>query len=442
MAEFTVLEQLLLELVNRARLDPAAEAKRLGISLNAGLASGTINASAKQALAPNEFLKDSALAHSDWMLATDVFSHTGAGGSNPGQRMAAAGYTFEGTWSWGENIAWKGTTGTPNVESYTYTLHDNLFKSAGHRVNILSATFREMGAGIDEGQFTYGTTTYNAVMATENFARSGTDFFVTGVAINDLDGDNFYDIGEGRSGVIVTVGVGAVVENSDSTGTAGGYATATAGGTVDVTFSGGDLGGDVTVTVAMGAGNAKVDIAGQDEILSSVNTTLGAGANTLTLLGIANLIGTGSESGNALKGNAGSNQLYGQGGDDILAGGLGRDYLTGGAGRDLFDYNSITETGKATTTRDRIVDFVQGEDKIDLSTIDAYTKVLDDQAFVWRGTLAFSGGSGQLRFIRQDLTGSVNDRTLVYGDTNGDRIVDFHIELAGLYTLTADDFVL
>lgn len=31
-------EQLLIELINRARLDPLAEAQRLGIDLNAGLA--------------------------------------------------------------------------------------------------------------------------------------------------------------------------------------------------------------------------------------------------------------------------------------------------------------------------------------------------------------------------------------------------------------------
>ena len=38
----TALEQMLLELINRARLDPAAEAARFGIDLNEGLAPGTI----------------------------------------------------------------------------------------------------------------------------------------------------------------------------------------------------------------------------------------------------------------------------------------------------------------------------------------------------------------------------------------------------------------
>jgi hypothetical protein len=46
----TAAEQLQLELINRARLDPVAEAARLGIDLNEGLAAGTISAAAKQPL--------------------------------------------------------------------------------------------------------------------------------------------------------------------------------------------------------------------------------------------------------------------------------------------------------------------------------------------------------------------------------------------------------
>ncbi len=64
MAALTVYEQLLLELVNRARLDPAGEAARYGIALNNGLAAGSLTATTKQALAPNELLVNSARAHS------------------------------------------------------------------------------------------------------------------------------------------------------------------------------------------------------------------------------------------------------------------------------------------------------------------------------------------------------------------------------------------
>ena len=43
MAANTPQEQLMLELINRARMDPAGEAARQGISLNQGLAAGTIS---------------------------------------------------------------------------------------------------------------------------------------------------------------------------------------------------------------------------------------------------------------------------------------------------------------------------------------------------------------------------------------------------------------
>ena len=93
----TANEQYFLELVNRARLDPLAEAALQGIDLNAGLTPGTLDGSARQALASNSFLDLAAEGHSAWMLQTDIFSQTGAGGTDPGQRMTAAGYSFTGT---------------------------------------------------------------------------------------------------------------------------------------------------------------------------------------------------------------------------------------------------------------------------------------------------------------------------------------------------------
>lgn len=42
MSDLNPYEQYLLELINRARADPGAEAARLGISLNQGLSPGTI----------------------------------------------------------------------------------------------------------------------------------------------------------------------------------------------------------------------------------------------------------------------------------------------------------------------------------------------------------------------------------------------------------------
>src|SRR4028118_206419 len=106
-ASISAQEQLLLELINRARLDPSGEAARYGISLNEGLASGTISAAAKAPLAFDFDLNQSAAGHSSWMLNQDIFSHTGAGGSSSNDRMRSAGYDFDGYWGSAENTSWR-----------------------------------------------------------------------------------------------------------------------------------------------------------------------------------------------------------------------------------------------------------------------------------------------------------------------------------------------
>lgn len=116
-----------------------------------------------------------------WMLNTDTFSHAGVNGFQPDDRMRSAGYSFTGNWSWDENIAWVGTTGTLDANAAIYQLHQNLFLSSGHRKNILNDGFNETGISAQTGQFTSGAN-FNAEMVTQGFAYSGTHNFVTGVA--------------------------------------------------------------------------------------------------------------------------------------------------------------------------------------------------------------------------------------------------------------------
>lgn len=456
MAAFNTYEQLLLELMNRARLDPAGEAARLGISLNAGLAAGTISTASKAALAPNNELVTAARAHSQHMINIDKFAHSDIGDGTPTSRMQAAGYTLTGSWRTGENIAWVGTTGTANAIAFTNEIANNLFLSAGHRVNTLNPLFREAGTGIVQGQYAINGTQYNAVMATENFGLSGTKIFVSGVAINDLDGDNFYDVGEARANVSVSVTTAGILDGKDITEAAGGYSVAVKAGTHVVTFSGGGLAAPVSATVVGGSENVKVDLSGTNEILSSVTTTLGAGAKDLVLLGAVTANGFGNEAhnviigskgANLLAGGAGNDTLLGGEGNDILRGDAGRDILIGGAGADQFDFNAITETGKTTITRDIISDFTHNNtlalsDRIDLATIDANTALAGDQAFVWKATAAFSGTAGQLRYFQENPLGTASDKTIIEGDINGDRLFDFQIELTGLKALVAADFIL
>src|SRR5689334_21580335 len=69
----TNYEQYLLELINRARANPSAEAARDHVDLNEGLAAGTITTATKHPLAFNPFLINSALGHSQDMLDHDFF---------------------------------------------------------------------------------------------------------------------------------------------------------------------------------------------------------------------------------------------------------------------------------------------------------------------------------------------------------------------------------
>ena len=251
----TNYEQYMLQLINRARANPTAEVARYGSSfwngtpdLNEGLAPGTITTAPKQPLAMNSDLLDSALGHTQDMLSSQVFSHTGSDGSDPGQRMAAAGYSFVGNWTWGENIAWSGTSGTVDQTSLTFQIEGNLFgdkgvSGRGHRLNLMSAAFREIGIGQDTGVFQG----FNALMVTEDFAASDAlgvgERFLTGVAFNDtVLADNFYTPGEGLGGVTITaVAGGGGGTFTTTTWSAGGYTLAVPAGTYTVTASGGGL---------------------------------------------------------------------------------------------------------------------------------------------------------------------------------------------------------
>ncbi|MBX9700028.1 MAG: CAP domain-containing protein, partial [Acetobacteraceae bacterium] len=255
MAQPTDYEQYLLELVNRARANPGAEAQRLGIGLNDGLSPGTIAATAKQPLAFNPQLIDAARDHSAWMLATDTFSHTGAGGSSPGDRMTAAGYSFTGSWTWGENISIRWGSGTALNGAQVEAFHDGLFRSAGHRTNILNDGFKEIGTGLALGEYRGST----GATATEVFARSGTGSFLTGVAFDDRDGDRFYDPGEGLGGLSVQISGGGGTFQTTTWGS-GGYQIKLAAGTYSVTFSGGGLASPVTKSVTIGSANVKLDL--------------------------------------------------------------------------------------------------------------------------------------------------------------------------------------
>ncbi len=146
--------------------------------------------------------------------------------------------------------------------------------------------------------------------------------------------------------------------------------------------------------------------------------------------------------GDQIEGGNGNDTLIGGKGIDTLTGGAGRDSMSGGGSADIFDFNAASETGNNLTTCDIITDFQQGHDKIDLKDIDASTVLAGNNAFVWRGTAAFTtSGAGELRFQKHDDAGTANDYTVIFGDTDADTASEFQIKLQGLVTLTQADFI-
>ncbi|MBL8249909.1 MAG: hypothetical protein JNK95_16295, partial [Candidatus Competibacter sp.] len=155
-------EQLMLEMINRARANPPAEGVRLANTTDSDVLNSynffNVNLAQLQSefnsypvrppLAFNSSLIIAARLHSQDMASNDFQSHTGSTGSTLVQRFASAGYT--GWTNAGENI-------------YAYSVsvfygHAGLnvdwgVSSLGHRKNIMnfeagSSVFREIGIGI------------------------------------------------------------------------------------------------------------------------------------------------------------------------------------------------------------------------------------------------------------------------------------------------------
>ena len=145
------------------------------------------------------------------------------------------------------------------------------------------------------------------------------------------------------------------------------------------------------------------------------NARSGAGNDTLN----------GNDVANQLIAGAGNDIVDGGAGDDVIYAGDGADTLTGGSGKDQFLYALIGESGVG-AGRDVITDFVHGQDKLGLNQIGA-------KSFI--GTADFSGVAGQVNYSAGQGV------TVVRLDVNGDRAVDFEVQLNGLLQLDSLDYV-
>lgn len=150
----------------------------------------------------------------------------------------------------------------------------------------------------------------------------------------------------------------------------------------------------------------------------------------------------GTSSSDTLVGSDFNDTIYGLDGSDLLTGLGGRDVLIGGKGADTFVYKALSDSKLGNSLHDVISGFTHGQDRIDLRLIDANTKTVGNQAFTFIGLQAFHKAAGELHAVVSDAPGTINDKTIVQGDVNGDGKADFEIVLTGLPTLTSTDFFL
>jgi uncharacterized protein YkwD len=106
---------------------------------------GGMSYQAAPALAWNCRLESAAYGHSVSMAENNYFSHTGLDGSNPGDRISAAGYDWT---TYGENIA----AGYSDAE----TVMDGWLTSEGHCANLMNSSFMDIGVGVATGNGSYG----------------------------------------------------------------------------------------------------------------------------------------------------------------------------------------------------------------------------------------------------------------------------------------------
>jgi uncharacterized protein YkwD len=281
-------EQLMLEMLNRMRWDPAAELNIL-VNLNPGppatwrtpksndpgvagaltffnvdagaLASQWAGLAPRTApLAWNGNLNNAAAGHNAAMIAADQQTHQAPGEPNLATRFTNAGYNY--------------TAGAENVYAFAtgiFYCHAGFAIDWGtgaggmqtppdHRITMMNPGLREVGISITPES--NPATQVGPLLVTQDFGnRSGNAFF-TGVVYND-PGNYFYAPGKGLSGVTVRAfdaGTSTLRATTTTFGS-GGYTLQAPAGTYDVTFSGGALLGR-TITyrnVTIGSSNVKLD---------------------------------------------------------------------------------------------------------------------------------------------------------------------------------------
>lgn len=451
----TDFEQSILEYINQARLNPAGEfdvflsvaadgsnntqadiasaVKYFGVELEAFRA----QIAAFDPVAPLAWdgaLARAATTHSALMIENDSQSHRLLGEASLGARITDAGYANWG--GVGENIY--AYTNNPlfghagfmidwgyddadfngsSLRSNWQSIGDGIQDAAGHRMAIMAAHYTDVGIGVLAE--TDSSTGVGPYVLTQNFGMKNevNSAKLLGVFIEDADGDNFYDIGEGRGSIIVTA-TGAAGTFTTSTWEAGGYQMELAAGAYIVVFSGDMIEGSASYEVTVGTEHVKLDSSVADLRVDETPINPIAFYESLSAQGRDILTGSGT----------GSDVLSGLGGNEVLlADGMMAAYFPEASAQVYRLYQSTLDRAPDVDGHNRWTNeiAVRGRDALDVAqgfmgSPEFVTQFggLDNAGFVellYSNVLGRGADAGGLARWTGDLNGGVERAQVVLG---------------------------
>lgn len=161
---------------------------------------------------------------------------------------------------------------------------------------------------------------------------------------------------------------------------------------------------------------------GSEVVFASANYTLGANIETLTLVGNANLTGTGNASANRIDGNSGNNTLNGGAGNDTLNGGAGDDAYVVDSSLDVVNENTGEGLDSVQASITYSIATITNVENLSLTGTAAINATGNASNNVLTGNSAantLTGGAGN-----DTLTGGSGNDTLIGGTGDDTYIID------------------
>jgi Ca2+-binding RTX toxin-like protein len=378
----------------------------------------------------------SLFGHQVGPAALDIAALQAKYGANTTFARGANVYTLVGTN--GEGTKWQTIWDTGGTDEIRY----GGFRDAVIDLNDATGLYAEGGGGFVSnvagvhGGFTIarGVTIENARGGTGDdrlvgneadnrlWGRAGDDTLAGGAGRDRLEGDAGHDRLSGGAGDDRLDGHAG---NDRLTGCAGNDA------------ADGDAGADVFVATARDGsdrydGGSGRDLLDASRIAAAITVDLVRGSASGALTGYDRL--------------SGIEDVTGGRGNDTIVASTAANRFAGGAGDDRFVFRSEEAAG-IRSSRDQIADFVLGDDRLDVSGIDANQSARGNQAFAFVGLITSEhSGLGNLDRgaigYRYYVDAGGTEHTLIEANTGGSRAADMQIDLVGHHVLTAANFVL